>query len=89
MSYRFADSLRAGSGRNWFHPDPARKLLAVYEISSRNTAQPEEPKKEMTILNRMWLFTDVNCIAGNYARKRNMRLWYLAFVIALYLILIT
>jgi len=26
MSYSFADSLRAGSGRNWFHPDPARKL---------------------------------------------------------------
>ena len=28
MSYRFADSLRAGSGRNEFHPDPARKLSA-------------------------------------------------------------
>jgi len=26
MSYRFADSLRAGSG--WNHPDPARKLSA-------------------------------------------------------------
>jgi len=34
MSYRFADSLRAGSGRNWFgsakanhfRPEPARKL---------------------------------------------------------------
>ena len=26
MSYRFADSLRAGSGRNQFHPDPAHKL---------------------------------------------------------------
>ena len=23
MSYRFAESLRAGLGRNWFHPDPA------------------------------------------------------------------
>jgi len=23
MSYRFTDSLRAGSGRNWFRPDPA------------------------------------------------------------------
>jgi len=22
MSYRFADSLRVGSGRNWFRPDP-------------------------------------------------------------------
>jgi len=21
MSYKFADSLRAGSGRNWFRPD--------------------------------------------------------------------
>ena len=31
MSYRFADSLRAGSGR--FRPDPARKLSAnLYEI---------------------------------------------------------
>ena len=26
MSYRLADSLRAGSGRNWFRPDPARRL---------------------------------------------------------------
>jgi len=24
MSYRSADSLRAGSGRNWFRPDAAR-----------------------------------------------------------------
>jgi len=31
MSYRFADSLRAGSGRN--HPDPAHKLSAnLYDI---------------------------------------------------------
>jgi len=28
LSYRFADSLQAASGRNWFHPDPARKLSA-------------------------------------------------------------
>jgi hypothetical protein len=27
MSYRFADSLQAGSGQK-FHPDPARKLSA-------------------------------------------------------------
>ena len=26
MPYRFADSLPAGSGRNCFRPDPARKL---------------------------------------------------------------
>jgi len=42
MSYRFADSLRAGSGRNWFgsaaqpnqlRPDPACKLSAnLYDI---------------------------------------------------------
>jgi len=33
MSYRFADSLRAGSGRNQFRPDPARKLSAnLYNI---------------------------------------------------------
>ena len=31
MSCRFADSLRAGSGRNWqFRPDPARKLYDIY-----------------------------------------------------------
>ena len=28
MSYSFVDSLRAGSGRNQFRPDPARKLSA-------------------------------------------------------------
>jgi len=28
MPYMFADSLQAGSGRNWFRPDPARKLWA-------------------------------------------------------------
>jgi len=34
MSYRFADSLRAGSGRN-FCPDPARKLSAnLYDINN-------------------------------------------------------
>jgi hypothetical protein len=65
-----------------------RNLLAVYEISSRNTAQPEEPKKEMTILNQMWLFIVVICITGNCARKRNMWLWYLSLVIILYLIVI-
>ena len=33
ISYRFADSLRAESGQNWFHPDPARKLSAnMYDI---------------------------------------------------------
>jgi len=43
MSYRYADSLRAGSGWNWFgsaavesnefRPDPARKLSAnLYDI---------------------------------------------------------
>jgi len=33
MSYRCADSLRAGSGQNWFHPDPARKLSAnLYDM---------------------------------------------------------
>jgi len=33
MSYRFSDSLRAGSGRNQFHPDPARKLSEnLYDI---------------------------------------------------------
>jgi len=33
MSYRFADSLRAVSGRNRFRPDTARKLSAnLYDI---------------------------------------------------------
>jgi len=33
MSYRFSDSLRAGSGWNWFRPDPARKLSEnLYDI---------------------------------------------------------
>ena len=33
MSYRFADSLQAGSGWNYFRPDPACKLSAkVYDI---------------------------------------------------------
>ena len=30
ISYRFADSLRAGSGRNQFRPDPVRKLYDIY-----------------------------------------------------------
>jgi len=58
-----------------------RNLLAVYEISSINTGQPEEKKKDVTILNQIWLFTDVICIAGSYVRKRNMRLRYLTFVL--------
>ena len=33
MSYRFTDSLQAGSGRNWFRPEPARKLsVNLYDI---------------------------------------------------------
>jgi len=33
MSYSFADSLRAGSGRNWFRPDPASKLSRnLYDV---------------------------------------------------------
>jgi len=30
MLYRFADSFRAGLGRNQFRPDPARKLYDIY-----------------------------------------------------------
>jgi len=30
MVYVIADSLRAGSGWNWFRPDPARKLYNIY-----------------------------------------------------------
>ena len=37
MSYRFADSLRAGSGRNHFRPDTARNLSAnLYDILQQN-----------------------------------------------------
>ena len=33
MTYSFADSLRAGSRQNWFHPDPARRLSTdIYDI---------------------------------------------------------
>ena len=30
MSYRFVDSLRAGSGRSQFRPNPARKLYNIH-----------------------------------------------------------
>ena len=30
MSNMFADSLRAGSGRNWFRPELAPKLYDIY-----------------------------------------------------------
>jgi len=30
LPYMFADSLRPGSGRNWFRPGPGRKLSAVW-----------------------------------------------------------
>jgi len=42
MSYRFSDSLRAGSGRNSFRPDPARKPYDIfarrYVVVSHNIA---------------------------------------------------
>jgi len=36
MSYRFADSLRAGSGRNWFRPDGQRNCSKHVEFYSKN-----------------------------------------------------
>jgi len=51
MSYRFADSLRAGSGRNWFRPDPARKMLYdiyhcfVYSKKTPDDGQRNCPKQ--------------------------------------------
>ena len=37
MSCRFADSLQAGSGRNWFHPDDGqRNCLKHVEFYSKN-----------------------------------------------------
>jgi len=53
MSYRLADSLRAGSGWNWFdstaaepnqfHPDPARKLFANLYDMYRCCVYSEKP----------------------------------------------
>jgi len=41
MPYSFADSLRARSGRNWFRPDPARKLSAnIWDFASRIWTEP-------------------------------------------------
>ena len=41
MSYRFANCLRAGSGRNHFRPDPARKLSAnLYDIQGQSKKEP-------------------------------------------------
>jgi len=33
MSNKFADSLRSRSGRNWFRPDPVRKLVPSWSCS--------------------------------------------------------
>jgi len=42
LLYRCADSLRAESGRNWFRPDPARKLSAnLYDI-------PPDPARKLS-----------------------------------------
>ena len=60
MSNKYADSLRAGSGRNWFgsahhqfRPDPARKLSAnlynIYQccvLRTRDDGQKNCPKHE-------------------------------------------
>jgi len=52
MSYRFVDCLRAGSGRNWFHPDPARKLSAnLYRV--RNEEVLLRVKEQRNILHEI------------------------------------
>jgi hypothetical protein len=49
MSYRFADSLRAGSGRNRFRPDPARKLYDIYHCSVyKEKKTPEDGQRNCT-----------------------------------------
>ena len=48
MSYRFVDSLRAGSGRNRFRPEPARKpsakLYDIYHWKTPDDGQRACPK---------------------------------------------
>jgi len=45
MSYRFADSLRAGSGRKWFRPDPARKLSAHIPLLCVQWKTPDDGQR--------------------------------------------
>ena len=52
MSYRFADSLRGGSGRNWFHPDPA-------DLTDRGTVRNMQsfiPKRIREISASSWFY---------------------------------
>ena len=44
MSYRFADSLRSGSGRNWFRPDPDRKLCVCVQWKTPDDRHRNWPK---------------------------------------------
>jgi len=39
MSYRFADSLQAGSGWNQFRPDPVHPALVGFIISTKDFSQ--------------------------------------------------
>ena len=69
MSYRFADSLRAGSGRNQFRPDPARKnkfeklvrlvgfILEIYH----DARSPERQIRKCGTLPLRHLYTSSTC----------------------------
>jgi len=67
MSYRFADSLRAGSGRNCFRPDPIR-LIRVYTQISLNSCTIA------TASSNGWLVTDAvdTVICGANDDTRNI-----------------
>jgi len=45
MSYRFADSLRAESGRNWFRPVLARKLYDIYHCCVYSGKTPDDGQR--------------------------------------------
>jgi len=45
MSYSFADSLRAGSERNLFRPDPARKLYDIYHCCVYSEKTPYDGQR--------------------------------------------
>ena len=45
MSYRFVDRFRAGSWRNQFHPDPARKLSAHVPLLCVQWKTPDDGQR--------------------------------------------
>jgi len=45
MSYRFADSLRTGSGWNLFRPDPALKRYDIYHCCVYSEKIPDDGQR--------------------------------------------